>query len=58
MNPKVKLWNISVDCCIAKHWVELGCTITKHFEKSSAEIVCRSSGQMLASALQVNDANS
>lgn len=34
------------------------CTITKHFQKSSAAILCRLSEQTLASALQVNDVDS
>ena len=37
---------------------EVSCTITEHFQKSSAAILRRLSEQLLASALQVNDANS
>lgn len=57
MNPKVKI----VVCLLIAIAITLdgvSCTIIKHFQKSSTAILCRLSEQMLASALQVNDANS
>lgn len=57
MNPKVKTI-VFLLIAVAITLAGVSCTIIKHFQKSSTAILCRLSEQMLASALQVDDANS